>query len=108
MRMGEVVKPELAMSIELLLALQEDLEADWGGAEGLAEQNEIASMGVFLTVGFCLALCREEITKVVQHGLLEDFAVGGTNEHPHVVIPLLGRFKNEVREQYHLLPIWQR
>ena len=54
-------------------------------------------------VGFCLALSGEEITKMVLHGLIEYFEVGGRHKNSHVIISLLGRFKNEVRELYHLL-----
>ena len=71
--MSEVVKPDLAISIELLLALMEDLEADWARAMGLEQHNEVASFGVFSLVGYCLALRGEEIMIMLLHRLMEYF-----------------------------------
>ena len=45
-QMGKVVKPDLAMLIELLLALMEDLESDWMCATKLDQCDEVASFGV--------------------------------------------------------------
>jgi len=45
-QMGKVVKPDLAMLIELLLALMEDLESDWICATRLDQCDEVASFGV--------------------------------------------------------------
>jgi hypothetical protein len=39
-------------------------------------------------------------------GFLTYFATGKSHsEHPHVMVPLLGRFKGETGERWHLLPI---
>jgi len=56
-------------------------------------------------VGYCLAQRGEEITKIVLHGLTDYFEMAEQYAQPHIMIPLLGRFKNEVGEQYHFLPV---
>lgn len=42
---------------------------------------------------------------MVLPGLLEHYAEARNHWLPHIVIPLLGCFKNYVGEHYHLLPI---
>lgn len=57
-------------------------------------------------LSFCLGLCKEEVIKVEIAGFLSYFAAGKDHsEHPHVMVPLLGRLKGETREIWHLLPI---
>jgi hypothetical protein len=59
----------------------------------------------FLVVAFGLGLCGEEVVEMNIAGLLKYFEAGRDHLSPHVMIPLLGRFKGETGEQWHLLPI---
>jgi len=45
----------------------------------------------------------EEVPLMVFHGLMEYFDEVKAQHLPHVVIPVLGWFKNEVGERYFLL-----
>jgi hypothetical protein len=48
----------------------------------------------------------EEVVKMDIAGFLTYFAAGKEHpEFPHVMVPLLGRFKGETGERWHLLPI---
>jgi hypothetical protein len=54
---------------------------------------EIAQLAVFVMVGYARALRGEEIPKLEITGLLEHFAEGGKMEPKHVMLSLVGRFK---------------
>jgi hypothetical protein len=59
----------------------------------------------FLVVAFGLGLCGEEVVEMNIAGLLKYFEAGRDHLSPHVMIPLLRRFKGKTGEQWHLLPI---
>jgi hypothetical protein len=66
---------------------------------------EIAQLAVFVMVGYARALRGEEIPKLEITGLLKHFAEGGKTEPKHVMLSLVGKFKQEDGERQHFLPV---
>ncbi len=106
-RMGQDVRPDLAMSIGVLHALIEELVIL--GSEQTSEERMrlIISVIAYSTICFCASLRGHEGFYVDLHGLRlhinKGRCVTGDGKIPHVVVPLLGRFKNEVGERHHLI-----
>ena len=89
MQMSKVVKPNLAISIEVMLALVEDLEVDWKDASFFDAKDHVATLAIFCICSFCLALQGEEVPLMVLNGLMEYFDEARAHCLPHVMIPLL-------------------
>lgn len=106
-RMGDLVKPDLAISIELMHALMANYEKRWivAGANLMAQQMVIFP-ALFTIVAFCCGLRGEELPLLSLCGVRRHLDRAKNHPtHPHVVIALLGRFKSEVSQKYHLMPI---
>jgi hypothetical protein len=72
----------------------------------MARRKENIEIAMFLITGFGLGLRGEEIVKMDVAGFLTYFEAGQDHQaHLNVMIPLLGRFKGETGERWHLLPI---
>jgi len=99
-RMGEITRPDRAISFDIMLELQRMLEMEW-----LNHDNDlaVAMEASFYLVAFCCALRGEEVPLADLHGTLKYWEEGEVGNIKHVVIPLLGRFKGETGESYHLL-----
>ncbi|CAJ1962796.1 unnamed protein product [Cylindrotheca closterium] len=106
-RMGDKVVQDYALSRKIFLELLRHLEDDWNGAhENPIERDGIAEFAGVLLIGFLLGLRGEEIVKTDISGLLKYIDVGALDpDHPHVIIPLIGRLKGETGERYHMLPM---
>lgn len=105
-RMGQDIRPDLAMSIEVLHALIRELEKLGVAGETLERKRLMVSVLAYVTICFCASLQGHEGFYVDLHGLRTHMHKGRENTSgtiPHVVIPLLGRFKNEVGERHHLV-----
>jgi len=100
--MGEIVKPDQALSTSILLEILSILDSEWN--ESYHPKFEIASEGALYVIAFCCAL-RGELPLVDLHGTQKHWLQATSSEPPHIVITLLGRFKGELGENYHLLPI---
>jgi hypothetical protein len=104
-RMGDVVRPNRALSMDMLLEIFNILEREWAFESSL----EVALEGAFYTIAFGLALRGEEVEMVELWGIWKHWDRAMAHEEtPHVVIALLGRFKNEMGEAYHLMPMLAR
>jgi len=105
-RMGDIVKPDRALSVDILVAIYSLLEDDWGRVMSLRERWELALEGCFYALSFVCALRGEEVPLANLAGIREHLVESGAFKIPHVVVALLGRFKNEYGDSnYHLLPI---
>jgi hypothetical protein len=105
-RMGQIVKQDRAVSLPLMHALCSGLEEEWERAETLSQRSAVASVGALTVTCFCGSFRGPEMTLVDLFGLAkyietDRFADG----REFVIIPLLGRFKNEIGDQYHLTPL---
>jgi len=105
-RMGQVVKQDMAVSLELMHALVEMLEKEWEHASTTSQRSAVASVGAYATIAFCCSFRGPEVFLTDLFGLNKylaaDLSVDGK---AYVIIPLLGRFKNELGNQYHLTPL---
>jgi hypothetical protein len=104
--MGEEVWSDFALSIMVLHKILGHLDREWGEARTNEARKGVAEIAMFLIAGFCLGLRGEEVVKMDIAGFLTYYEAGRSHlAHPHVMVPLLGRFKGETGERWHLLPI---
>ena len=107
LRMGRQTKVNLGLDYRILLVILERLESDYLNSFVTSnERREYVMIASFLVIGFVLALRGHEIFMVEAHGLYSHIHFGKHEQDPtlnHVVIPLLGRFKNEDGSRYHLM-----
>jgi hypothetical protein len=105
-RMGEEVRSDYALSIRVMHKIMGHLEQDWSTARTMEMRKEVVEIAMFMVTAYCLALRGEEVVKMDIAGFLTYYEAGKNHAtDPHVMIPLLGRFKGETGERWHLLPI---
>jgi len=107
-RMGDDVRPDHGLSMDVMHALLKNLNRDWTkcGVLDWEAKLRVSEFALVLVIGFCLGLRGEEIMKVRTTGFFNFFKFGrGHDRHPHVVVQLMGRFKRETGERSHLLPL---
>lgn len=102
-RMGDIVCPDRAVSIPIMLELFRQLESEWHDA--CSDQFEVALEGVLYVIGFCCGLRGEELPKADLQGTLRHWDESGRSIPKHVIVALLGRFKGETGLRYHLMPL---
>jgi hypothetical protein len=102
--MGDIVRPDRAICHELILEIMALLEREWAFTEG-DEKLPLALEGCFYVIAYTLALRGEEIPLIKIRGIHKHWKQATTHKKPHVVVTLLGRFKNEVGECYHMMPV---
>jgi hypothetical protein len=99
-RMGRVVKQDMGLSVDILLAILQNLEDEFGDTGvSKARKREIVMLGACLVIGFCDALRGNEIFLVESSHLCEYYYKGKRHNRPHIIIPLMGRFKGETGER---------
>ncbi len=103
-RLGDEAHPDRALSLEILLEIMKLVEHDWNVCSP-RKKLKLALEGAFYLIPFTLALRGEEVPLVDLKGLRSHWEQGANYKTPHVVITLLGRFKNEVGEAYHIMPV---
>lgn len=99
-RMGQVWKPNRAMSMKLFLAVLNEVEARIAAPTSTEECNNWVVFHSYAVVSYVVSLRGAE-------GMLLD--LGGLNRHwkrtrDYVVIALLGKVKGENNDRSHLLP----
>jgi len=105
-RMGQIIRQDRAVLFELLHALCSMLELEWEAATHVRDRLAVASLGAFSVIAFCGSFRGPELFLVDLHGLIkygEEQLI--SNGIEYVIVPLLGRFKTELGEQYHLTPM---
>jgi len=105
-RMGELTKPDKAISLEILMEIMTTLEQDWN-SDGITDamRMEVALEGAFYLISYCAGLRGEEVPLTDLHGVKEHFEASGMHARPHVIVALIGRFKSEVGLNYHLMAL---
>jgi len=104
-RMGQTVHQDMALSIAVILELLKMLEEEWLIATE-EQKDKLAIVGAYSCIAFGGSFRGHEVLFVDLHGLTKY-----TDSHldlngvPYLIIPLLGRFKNETGERYHLTPM---
>jgi hypothetical protein len=102
-RMGQDVRPQLGISIEMMHALMLKLETMFLEVNDEGERNLIVNAGAYVILTFCCSLRGNETFLLDLAGLRSHIRNGLTGTNKHVTAPLLGRFKGEDGEKYHLL-----
>lgn len=104
-RMGDIVKPDRALSLPILAKMMMLVEFDWERSRG-RDRLQYALEAAFYLIAFCGALRGEEVPMTDLGGVVRHWDAGEAPGVPvHVVVALLGRFKNEIGERYHLVPL---
>ena len=106
-RMGDLNVPDLAISIEVMVKLQDYLEEDYQALE-LAGQDaaKVIFPACFAILSFVGGLRGEETPLVDLESSLLNFERGRLDpKHPHVAVSLRGRFKTETGEMVHHKPL---
>jgi hypothetical protein len=104
--MGQIVKQDRAILLTLMHALCQVLESEWENAETLHQRSLVATLGAWVVICFCGSFRGPEMFLVDLFGLAKYVGVDRfAGDQEFVIIPLLGRFKNELGEQYHLTPL---
>lgn len=100
-RMGRIVKQDMGLSVEILLAILQNLEDELDEEAEVTDKRkrEIVMLGACLVVGYCDALRGNEIFLVESSHLCQYYYKGKAHSRPHVIIPLMGRFKGETGER---------
>ena len=106
-RVGERVKKDAAISIEVMIQLQRLCEKEWGQAEASGDLKLLRSAaenGAFLVFTFCGSMRGFETPKVVLDRLEKQMLTpqqaqeGSHATPPHVSLPLVGQFKARTRD----------
>lgn len=104
-RLGDDVRPDRALSFEILLAMFDLLDKEWLSPMSDPQRLALALEASLYVIAYTLALRGEELPLVHLGALRRHWDHGSSYKVPHVIIPLLGRFKNEVGESFHLMPV---
>lgn len=104
-RMGDVHKPDQALTIAEVMACLSILEEDWEKAMIWTEQEPVARFAAALVAGFCAALRGEEIGKLDLARTMQIFGEGMDSPVPHVALSLKGRVKGELSDKAHYLAL---
>ena len=102
--MGDESRPDLAISIEVMVALMERFDRLWMLAgEDRTKQEEVLFPALFSIVAYAGGLRGKEIPLMDLFSMIKHFAEGINHpKYPHVVMSLRGRFKNKIGEMEHL------
>jgi hypothetical protein len=108
-RMGEEVRSDYAISIRVLHKSLGHLNDEYERATTSGQRKEVVEIAMFFIASFCLGLRGEEVVKWDIAGFLTYFDAGRDHvDYKHVMVPLIGRFKGETGERWHLLPmVWR-
>jgi hypothetical protein len=106
-RIRENSKPDLAISVEVLVELMSRFELGWEATVGIRErQGQVLFPSLFSVLSFAGGLRGDETPKIDLAGVRKYYPEATAHAiHPHVVIAILGRIKGEPGEIYHLMPM---
>ena len=110
-RMGQEVRQDRAISLKIMHALMNMLESEWNSAATAAVKRKVACIGAYSIIAFCGSFRGAEVFLTDLHGLRKYYEKEeemDVDAKEHVVIPLLGCFKNEHGLRYHLTPLAAR
>ena len=109
-RVGDVIKPDLAISNELMHALMKEFSTQWSEVCGdRAQEKDVIFPALFAILSYCGSLRGEETTLLDLKSTRENTISGLAHpSKPHVVITLTGRFKNEVGVLSHNIPLVEK
>ena len=104
-RMGDDVRPDLAISLEVMGTMLRFMELDYSEAVGDVDKSRIATFAMFIIAGYLGGLREEEIVKLDLFGLRAYFVDGKSSVPPFVPITLIDKFRGETGVIHHILPL---
>jgi hypothetical protein len=106
-RVGDESRPDLAISIEVMVALMERFDRLWMLAEeDRSKQEEVLFPALFSIAAYVGGLRSEEVPLMDLFSMIKHLAEGINHlKYPHVVMSLRGRFMNEIGKMEHLKPL---
>ena len=104
LRMGQISKSDLAMSVDTVVLYMDKIEARALQSVDPKTQRLWVSVGAYSLLCYVGSLRGNEGFLLDLYGLRLYLGEGKTqNDKAHIVAPLMGRFKNELGERYHLI-----
>jgi hypothetical protein len=103
-RMGQEVRQDWAIPLSVIHSLLEVLKGDWSMAQADAEKELIGILGAYTVIAFCGSFRGNEVFLVDLHGTRKYLSSPDVDDRV-VIIPLLGRFKGDTGDRYHLMPL---
>jgi hypothetical protein len=104
-RVGEVRKPDRALTIDEVHAIERILEAEWKIAMSIQAKKKAAEMGVWFIVQFCVAIRGEEILLIEFAGTKKSLKYLRATTDPHFKLVVTGRTKgNQVSGSKFAIP----
>lgn len=104
-RMGQEVRQDWAIPLPVMHALLDTLDAEWKELNKPEDKNFVASLGAYSAIAFCGSFRGPEVFLVDLYGLRKYLYRPPQEVSDFVIIPLLGKFKGETGERYHLTPL---
>ena len=106
LRMGRDTRSDVGLDISILIEILKNLEAEIKSSPTSRNRRRwLVIVGAYLMLSYVCSLRGNEGFMLEQSDLINYINFGNEKgeEHPHVVFPLLGRFKGEYGERSHLL-----
>jgi len=104
-RMGEKVKQDMGVSIGVMHCLMDIFEKDFVEAATDKDKLFVCLAALYCIASFCGGLRGEEVPMADLGEFIKHAEKGEDPRLPHIVLPLIGRFKGERGEKHHLLPL---
>jgi hypothetical protein len=105
-RMGDDVRPDMAVSIHIMLAIDKAYEERWENCRTPKDRLATAVGCSFFMNGFCAGLRGEELPMLSLDAVVKYLHEPQQVGLEHVTLALKGRIKGEqVEEQCHLIPV---
>ena len=105
-RMGQEIRQDRALSLLVMHALMNLFDQEWHSATESHQKLCLSSLAAYCIICFCGSFRGPEVFLVDLFGLRKYLATPRhSSELAYVVVPLLGKVKNEHGERYHLTPL---
>jgi hypothetical protein len=105
-RMGQEVRQDRAVSLLVMHELMAIWGREWTSTTDPHQKLRLASLAAYCVICFCGSFRGPEVFLVDLFGLRKYLASPRhSSELAYVIIPLLGKVKNEIGERYHLTPL---
>ena len=95
----------MGLTAEMTHQLLGLMDEDWMKSRDTNLKRKIAEVGVYLLCTVCGGLRGEEVPLISLRGLISFWQKTQRNSTPHIMLTLLGRFKGETGERWHLMPL---
>ena len=104
-RMGDDMRPDTGVSIEIIHVCLKHLDRWYREAEDPIVVKRVVDLGFFLSTGFSGSLRGEDVMKIDSYNLILYHEDAMNTGNSFVAIPLLGRFKGDTGIMYHIIPV---